>query len=397
MWLAVLVTWGVRSNAAALLGGVSLALLPAITQNYLPNWTSNVTPVLFGLGAVSAAKYPDGVLAEQSRRLRSLVLHVRPRSGGHGHARPHRGRRGGGPGDDGSRGGEHLVMPAPSRGGPSGGRRDRRSGRQRDHGPLRGAHRALSVSIEVQPGEDRRPGRSQRGGEVHAARRAVGPAPTEQRSGLSARRRRDQRVVPVPLEEGSGPDVPTAGAVHGPDRARAPRAGPPCPGGAAPALARHARSALALSAGAGRDRAGGRAARAVAADQGGESARGGTAPRRLAPGRGRQGAGQRAERPPPGRAALGSRHQGVGEPVGGLPADRRPAWPSGVADHGRARRGRGPVAVRHRVRARLRGAHRRRHTRGDSQRPCGAGRLPGGLRPRTWSARRAGSRRGGPA
>ena len=78
VWLAVLVTIGVRSNAAALLGGVSLSLLPAITQNYLPTWTSNVTPVLFGLGAVSAAKYPDGVLAEQSRRLRRLVLHVRP-------------------------------------------------------------------------------------------------------------------------------------------------------------------------------------------------------------------------------------------------------------------------------------------------------------------------------
>jgi branched-chain amino acid transport system permease protein len=78
VWLAVLVTIGVRSNAAALLGGVSLSLLPAITQNYLPTWTSNVTPVLFGLGAVSAAKYPDGVLAEQSRRLRSLILRVRP-------------------------------------------------------------------------------------------------------------------------------------------------------------------------------------------------------------------------------------------------------------------------------------------------------------------------------
>jgi len=78
VWLAVLVTIGIRSNAAALLGGVSLALLPALTQNYLPTWTSNVTPVLFGFGAVSAAKYPDGVLAEQSRRLRRLVLHLRP-------------------------------------------------------------------------------------------------------------------------------------------------------------------------------------------------------------------------------------------------------------------------------------------------------------------------------
>ncbi len=78
VWLAVLVTIGIRSNAAALIGGVSLALLPALTQSYLPIWTSNVTPVLFGLGAVSAAKYPDGTLAEQSRQLRRLVLRLRP-------------------------------------------------------------------------------------------------------------------------------------------------------------------------------------------------------------------------------------------------------------------------------------------------------------------------------
>jgi hypothetical protein len=35
-------------------------MFPAIAQAYLPTWTANVTPVLFGLGAVSAAKYPDG-------------------------------------------------------------------------------------------------------------------------------------------------------------------------------------------------------------------------------------------------------------------------------------------------------------------------------------------------
>jgi hypothetical protein len=34
--------------------------------------------VFFGLGAISAAKYPDGVLAENSRRLRRLALHLRP-------------------------------------------------------------------------------------------------------------------------------------------------------------------------------------------------------------------------------------------------------------------------------------------------------------------------------
>ena len=78
VWLAVLVTIGVRSNAAALMAGLSFVMLPALTQAYLPTWTANVLPVLFGLGAISAAKYPDGVLAEQSRRLRRLVLHLTP-------------------------------------------------------------------------------------------------------------------------------------------------------------------------------------------------------------------------------------------------------------------------------------------------------------------------------
>jgi branched-chain amino acid transport system permease protein len=78
VWLAVLVTIGVRSNAAALIAGLTFVMLPAIAQAYLPAWTANVAPVLFGLGAVSAAKYPDGALAEQSRRLRQLVLHLTP-------------------------------------------------------------------------------------------------------------------------------------------------------------------------------------------------------------------------------------------------------------------------------------------------------------------------------
>jgi branched-chain amino acid transport system permease protein len=78
VWLAVLVTIGVRSNAAALVAGLAFVLLPATSQAYLPAWTGNVLPVLFGLGAVSAARYPDGVLAEQSRRLRRLVLRLTP-------------------------------------------------------------------------------------------------------------------------------------------------------------------------------------------------------------------------------------------------------------------------------------------------------------------------------
>jgi branched-chain amino acid transport system permease protein len=83
VWLAVLVTIGVRSNAAALLAGLSFVMLPALSQAYLPTWTGNVLPVLFGLGAISAAKYPDGALAEQSRRLRRLLLHLTTGRPGH--------------------------------------------------------------------------------------------------------------------------------------------------------------------------------------------------------------------------------------------------------------------------------------------------------------------------
>jgi branched-chain amino acid transport system permease protein len=82
VWLAVLVTIGVRSTAAALVAGLTFVMLPALTQAYLPSWTANVLPVLFGLGAISAAKYPDGALAEQGRRFRCLVLHLMPEQQG---------------------------------------------------------------------------------------------------------------------------------------------------------------------------------------------------------------------------------------------------------------------------------------------------------------------------
>ena len=63
-----------------------------------PTWL----PVIFGLGAISAAKYPDGILAEQSRRLRRLFEHVAPDSArrrplrrrGRGRGGRDRGRRG---------------------------------------------------------------------------------------------------------------------------------------------------------------------------------------------------------------------------------------------------------------------------------------------------------------
>jgi len=79
VWLAVLVTFGIRSTAAALMAGLSFVMLPAIAQHYLPTWTGNVLPILFGLGAISAAKYPEGTLAEQSRIFRSWLLRLADR------------------------------------------------------------------------------------------------------------------------------------------------------------------------------------------------------------------------------------------------------------------------------------------------------------------------------
>ena len=84
VWLAILVTIGVRSNTAALIAGLTFVFPSALLQYYFSTVTilPNLLPVLFGLGAISAAKYPDGALAENSRKLRSLALRLSPRHGG---------------------------------------------------------------------------------------------------------------------------------------------------------------------------------------------------------------------------------------------------------------------------------------------------------------------------
>jgi branched-chain amino acid transport system permease protein len=84
VWLAILVTIGVRSNTAALIAGLTFVFPSALLQYYFSTVTilPNLLPVLFGLGAISAAKYPDGALAENSRKLRSLVLRLSPKHGG---------------------------------------------------------------------------------------------------------------------------------------------------------------------------------------------------------------------------------------------------------------------------------------------------------------------------
>ena len=77
IWLAVLVTIGIRSNVAALLAGLLFTVLPGIASTYLPAWFAQVPPLLFGLGAIGIAKNPDGMFAVQARQLRTVVERFR--------------------------------------------------------------------------------------------------------------------------------------------------------------------------------------------------------------------------------------------------------------------------------------------------------------------------------
>ncbi len=74
VWLAALVTIGIRSNAAALVAGLSFTMLPALALAYLPSWTGQLPAILFGLGAIGVAKFPDGSLEQGGEMFRKWVF-----------------------------------------------------------------------------------------------------------------------------------------------------------------------------------------------------------------------------------------------------------------------------------------------------------------------------------
>ncbi|MET9088837.1 ABC transporter permease [Streptomyces sp. NPDC004237] len=79
IWLAVLVTIGLRSTTAAILAGLSFTLLPDVFQTYLlPEW-GNVPTILFGLGAVMVAVNPDGQIAMHARQVQALLVRIAAR------------------------------------------------------------------------------------------------------------------------------------------------------------------------------------------------------------------------------------------------------------------------------------------------------------------------------
>lgn len=78
VWLAVVVTIGVRSVLGALIAGISFTLLPAVFTTYLSQTWAQVPTVLFGLGAIFIAGNPGGVVTAYARQFGALRARLRP-------------------------------------------------------------------------------------------------------------------------------------------------------------------------------------------------------------------------------------------------------------------------------------------------------------------------------
>jgi branched-chain amino acid transport system permease protein len=76
IWLAALVSIGVRSNTAAMVAGLTFTMLPALALAYLPAWTGQIPAILFGLGAIGVARFPDGSLAQSGEMFRARLLQL---------------------------------------------------------------------------------------------------------------------------------------------------------------------------------------------------------------------------------------------------------------------------------------------------------------------------------
>ena len=70
---------GIRSITAIALSGLVFTLLPGLFQTYVPARWGEVPAILFGLGAVSVARHPEGVVTQTAQQLRELVSRVQQR------------------------------------------------------------------------------------------------------------------------------------------------------------------------------------------------------------------------------------------------------------------------------------------------------------------------------
>ena len=96
IWLAVAVTFGIRRPGGAVLGGIVYAVLPVVLLGIGETWggpweaipdavrqmiaSPQLASLLFGLGAISLAREPDGVLAQTTKGTRERRLAKLPRA-----------------------------------------------------------------------------------------------------------------------------------------------------------------------------------------------------------------------------------------------------------------------------------------------------------------------------
>lgn len=73
VWLAVVVSIGVRTASAALVAGLIFSVVPGIFATYLPTSLGELPSVLFGVGAIMVVRNPDGVVAMHAAQLEWLI------------------------------------------------------------------------------------------------------------------------------------------------------------------------------------------------------------------------------------------------------------------------------------------------------------------------------------
>jgi branched-chain amino acid transport system permease protein len=77
VWMAALVTMGLRSTTAAIMAGLVFMLVPGVFATYAPTQWGSVPSVLFGLGAIAVAINPDGVVVTHARQLQHMLFRDR--------------------------------------------------------------------------------------------------------------------------------------------------------------------------------------------------------------------------------------------------------------------------------------------------------------------------------
>jgi branched-chain amino acid transport system permease protein len=82
VWLAVLVSVGIRSSVAALAAGLGFTVLPQIVSSFLPTSWAQLPTIMFGLGAIGVAKFPDGTIEQNGESFRRLLLRIARRREG---------------------------------------------------------------------------------------------------------------------------------------------------------------------------------------------------------------------------------------------------------------------------------------------------------------------------